>query len=67
MTIAYYYICDKNFSRPFDYKLIFESSKFDVRSGTFGQAIFQGPNNTKNPWVETLDDNTIRAISSNCF
>jgi hypothetical protein len=61
------YICDKNFSRPFDYKLIFESSKFDVRSGTFGQAIFQGPNNTKNPWVETLDDNTTEQFQATVF
>jgi hypothetical protein len=37
------YRMNESFKKEVNYKLIFERDKFDIRSGTFGQAVIHGP------------------------
>ena len=38
-----YFRCNGSFKRPANYSIDWETSKFDIRDGTFGQAYFNGP------------------------
>ena len=37
------FICDGSFERPANYSIQWEKYQFSVRSGTFGQAVYDGP------------------------
>jgi hypothetical protein len=47
------------FKRDANYALFYESSNFDVRTGTFGQAWIDGPKQSS-PWDVTLSDGVLR-------
>ena len=38
-----YFSCNGRFRRPANYSIVWETSKFDIRNGTFGQAYYNGP------------------------
>jgi hypothetical protein len=38
-----YYSCDGTFSLRANYKIVWERAYYDIREGTFGQAIYNGP------------------------
>lgn len=38
-----YYSCDGTFSRPANYKIVWERAYYDIRDGLWGQAIYNGP------------------------
>jgi hypothetical protein len=48
-TAEGFYRMNDSFKKEVRYKLIFERDKFDIRSGTFGQATIHGPK-TKGEW-----------------
>lgn len=38
-----YYSCDGTFSRPANYKIVWERADYNIREGNWGQAIYNGP------------------------
>jgi len=50
---GHYYV-EGTYRHDFNYNLIWERDKFDVRSGTYGQATLDGPNQ-KSDWNVTID------------
>lgn len=41
-----YYSINKNYKRPANYAIVWESSKWDIRDGLVGQALYNGPKKT---------------------
>jgi hypothetical protein len=48
-----YFRCNGLFRRPANYSIVWETNKFDIRNGTFGQAYYNGPK-IKGRWNLTI-------------
>jgi len=48
-----YFSCNGRFRRPANYSIVWETNKFDIRNGTFGQAYYNGPK-IKGRWNLTI-------------
>jgi len=48
-----YFSCNGRFRRPANYSIVWETNKFDIRNGTFGQAYYNGPKKKGN-WYLTI-------------
>ncbi len=61
-----YYQGSSNFSGPVNYYLFFETSRFDVRTGWFGQASINGPKQ-RDPWNVDLWPGDINRFYADVF
>lgn len=50
-----YFNCNGTFRRPANYSIVWETNKFDIRNGTFGQAYYNGPQK-RGDWYLTIKD-----------
>lgn len=61
-----YYRMDDAFKKEVTYKLIWERDRFDIRSGTFGQAVVNGPKR-KGEWNLQIEPRTMNFHYAHVF
>ncbi|MYB89626.1 MAG: hypothetical protein F4X93_06690, partial [Proteobacteria bacterium] len=61
-----YYSCDGKFRNPANYSIKWERNDFSIRSGTVGQALYNGPKKTGN-WNINIRENDIQEFYAMIF
>ena len=55
-----YYSCNGRFKRPANYSIVWERTYWDIRSGTFGQAYYNGPKKKGNWNLDIAKNKSLR-------
>lgn len=61
-----FYTCDGTFSRPANYSIQWDRYQFSIRSGTYGQAVYDGPKQ-EGGWNLDIGPNTTQEFFARIF